>query len=154
MLSEISQGQKALAQRVAAIEDSLRSTADEGARVTQDLATTTAHAQPTLPPNDHLQPSVNATDVPTLDFLRSQASATQAADDYIEHLDSSVRRRIASPANARKSGRFNSSDLPGPDPMLRWPNEGTKVIAGKRKIPMMTCPYHSGSTSKSVIYYR
>ena len=135
MLSDIAEGQKALAERVSVIETASRPTPEVHARESQHPTAISSRSHVSLPPNDHLlQPDMTG-EAPTLDMLRSQPSANQAADEVIDQMDSSVRRRMMATTNPRKSGRFNSSDLPGADPMLRWPNEGTKVISGKRKIP-------------------
>ena len=101
---------KALAQRVSVIAASSNPANVSDTCTTYHILVQASQPQDLLPPNDHLQPMDYAMDAPTLDMLRAQPSATQAADYYIDQLGSSVRRRTLSTANQRKSGRFNSSE--------------------------------------------
>ena len=132
LLADISDNQRALASRVSNIE----------AATQQRIASQTSPPMPvlSLPPNDHLSQGELPRDrttgatVPALDSLRSQQDLARAPDEQLDTLEGAVRAQHLG-KQAKKSGRFNTSDLPSADPTVRWPNEGTKLVAGRRKLP-------------------
>ena len=71
--------------------------------------------------------------VPTLEALRRApsvaTSVTQLLESYEEQARASLQGR-----QARKSGRYNTTDIVHTNPEYRWPNEGYHTPAGKKKV--------------------
>ena len=139
MLTELSDSQKALAARIDGIEAGVRvsnhrsSNGDQGVSATQqgwatsdDLPTDIIHG----PPNDLPQDLI----IPLLQTLRSNTMANNAADVQMTRLQATARDTCQGKLTHRVSGHYNTREIPGSDPQVRWPNEGVAPTGGAQRL--------------------
>ena len=71
--------------------------------------------------------------VPTLEALRRAPSIAMSVTQLIESYEDQARASLQG-RQARKSGRYNTTDVVHTTPEHRWPNEGYHAPAGKKKV--------------------
>ena len=91
--------------------------------------------------------------VPTLEALRRapsiSSSVTQLLESYEEQARASLQGR-----QAKKSGRYNTTDIVYTTPEYRWPNEGYHAPAGKKKVAYddLTLPQWAVGQLSNIFY--
>ena len=71
--------------------------------------------------------------IPTLQALRRAPSIATSVSQLLESYEEQARTSLQG-RQARKSGRYNTTDIVYTTPEYRWPNEGYHAPAGKKKV--------------------
>ena len=71
--------------------------------------------------------------IPMLEALTRAPSITNSVTQLLESYKELARASLQG-RQARKSGRYNTTDIVHTTPEYRWPNEGYHAPAGKKKV--------------------
>ena len=93
--------------------------------------------------------------VPTLEALRRAPSIATSVTQLLESYEEQARASLLG-RQARKSGRYNTTDFVHTTPEYRWPNEGYHTPAGKKKVAYddLTLPQWAVGQLSNIFYMK
>ena len=93
--------------------------------------------------------------VPTLEALRRAPSIANSVTQLLESYEEQARVSLQG-RQARKSGRYNTTDIVHTTPEYRWPNEGYHAPAGKKKVAYddLTLPQWTVGQLSNIFYMK
>ena len=93
--------------------------------------------------------------IPTLEALRRAPSIATSVSQLLESYEEQARTSLQG-RQARKSGRYSTTDIVYTTPEYRWPNEGYHALAGKKKVAYddLTLPQWAVGQLSNIFYMK